>query len=62
MAALNKHALNEPTVSIFNELVDKLTKCKNGAYPPVSGLSFPGETRIFINSAEFLEDIFVKKN
>ena len=62
LSALIKHVKEEPNAPIFNALVEKLTKRKNGSLPPVSGITLLGKTTAYINSVEFLDDIFVKQN
>ena len=41
----------------------RLVKSENcGKVPPVCGITIPGRNFLFINSVDFLEDIYVKQN
>jgi hypothetical protein len=42
--------------------VDLAKKKCCGKIPPACGITIPGRTFVFINSVNFLEDIYVKQN
>ena len=56
---MDEHPFNPAIVKVAIDLAKK--KCC-GKIPPVCGITIPGLTFIFINSVDFLEDIYVKQN
>lgn len=52
----------EPTAHIISRVTQRLTGNPDGTYPPISGLTVPGKTLLVINSAKYLEEIFLTQN